>query len=181
MKQIYEPLKALAVEGDGRPTPYFSSAIPTPDDVASFTVSGAPASKRPLGRVGELDQLPAMMAIGVFPTFSSVQCFPDYAMTHRLVPLSADRSLLVCDWFVHEDAVEGVDYLLDELVGVWDATNVQDVELCERNQRGVTSRRYVPGPNSVEREPAIRGTLAFYHLMMEEPDRYEALMGHAPA
>ena len=51
-------------------------------------------------------------------------------------------------------------------VEVWDATNRQDIGLVEAAWRGVLSRRYVPGPLSLDREPAIRSALRTYLALM---------------
>jgi Rieske 2Fe-2S family protein len=58
-------------------------------------------------------------------------------------------------WFVHKDAVEGVDYHLENLVALWLTTNKQDIELVENNQVGVRSAGYVPGPYSEEAEALV--------------------------
>ena len=44
------------------------------------------------------------------------------------------------------DAVEGEDYTIEGLTGVWKATNDQDRQLVEKAQRGVTDPGYEPGP-----------------------------------
>jgi Rieske 2Fe-2S family protein len=41
---------------------------------------------------------------------------------------------------------------VDNLTTLWTKTNLQDLELCEANQRGVNSIGYVPGPYSEEPE-----------------------------
>ena len=51
--------------------------------------------------------------------------YVDHGITAKLLPNSAGEVTLVGDWFVHEDAVEGVDYDLDELIGLWDITHRQ--------------------------------------------------------
>ena len=49
-------------------------------------------------------------------------------------------------FLVHEEAVEGVDYDVDELTAVRTVTVEQDRERCEQNYAGVRSRGYIPGP-----------------------------------
>ncbi|WNG88044.1 SRPBCC family protein [Mycobacterium sp. ITM-2016-00317] len=71
---------------------------------------------------------------------------------------------------MHEDAEEGVDYDVDELVKLWDITNIQDLHIQERQQRGLSSQRYLPGPNSPSQEPGIRAALRKYLEMMGEPN-----------
>ena len=51
-------------------------------------------------------------------------------------------------WLVHKDAVEGVDYDLDELTHVWTETNDQDRRIVEENAFGIHSPAYEPGPYS---------------------------------
>ena len=70
----------------------------------------------------------------------------DHAVTFSVLPLTPDRTLVRTTWLVHEDAVEGTDYDVDELTHVWRETNVQDSAFCARAQQGVTSPAYEPGP-----------------------------------
>jgi Rieske 2Fe-2S family protein len=58
-------------------------------------------------------------------------------------------------WLVHKDAVEGVDYQIDELSKIWEATNAQDRRQVEENQLGVNSRAYEPGPYSPVHESGV--------------------------
>jgi Rieske 2Fe-2S family protein len=58
--------------------------------------------------------------------------------------------------------VEGVDYEVDRLIHMWDATNRQDRDLAENNQRGINGRGYRPGPYSEENEPLVRRFIDWY-------------------
>ncbi|MEZ5831981.1 MAG: aromatic ring-hydroxylating dioxygenase subunit alpha [Dongiaceae bacterium] len=71
---------------------------------------------------------------------------PDYVFTFSAMPISADETVIHSKWLVREDAIEGVDYELEEFVRLWTLTNNQDVRLTELNQRGVASAGYRPGP-----------------------------------
>ena len=73
----------------------------------------------------------------------------DHAVVFRALPLGPDKSVVRTTWLVHADAVEGVDYDLELLTGVWKATNVQDRALVARAQNGVTNPGYEPGPYSL--------------------------------
>ena len=44
-----------------------------------------------------------------------------------MLPISATETELTTKWLVPEDAVEGVDYDLENLTRVWNATNLQDI------------------------------------------------------
>ena len=72
-----------------------------------------------------------------------------------VTPIGPKQTQVTTKWLVHRDAVEGVDYKLDDLTEVWTATNDQDRRIVEENQRGVNSIGYVPGPYSEEAESLV--------------------------
>jgi glycine betaine catabolism A len=76
----------------------------------------------------------------------------DHVFTCSFMPVSATETHAFSKWYVHKDAVEGVDYDVDELKDIWIKTNLQDRELAENNQRGVLSPGYTPGPYSSDAE-----------------------------
>ena len=76
----------------------------------------------------------------------------DHAVSTRLAPAGPQKTLVQVQWLVHEDAVEGKDYTLDALLPFWQLTSEQDWELCEKNQAGVSSSAFTPGPYSTKRE-----------------------------
>ena len=74
----------------------------------------------------------------------------DHAVVFRVLPMSADKSIVRTTWLVHPDAVEGVDYDVESLTAVWQATNDQDRELVEkhparRHQPRLRARALLPG------------------------------------
>jgi Rieske 2Fe-2S family protein len=79
----------------------------------------------------------------------------DHVFVFTADPSAPQETLVTCKWYVHKDAVEGVDYHLENLVSLWLTTNKQDIELVENNQRGVNSIGYVPGPYSEEAEALV--------------------------
>jgi Rieske 2Fe-2S family protein len=80
---------------------------------------------------------------------------PDYAFMFSAIPVSPQETRVVSKWLVHKDAVEGVDFTIDSLIELWTATNLQDRELAENNQRGVNGLGYVPGPYSQDAEDLL--------------------------
>ena len=86
----------------------------------------------------------------------------DHAITFCALPLGPDRTLLRTTWLVHKDAVEGVDYSLANLTGVWLATNRQDAHLVEITQDGVVSPGYEPGPYSPFTEGLVEQFCTWY-------------------
>jgi Rieske 2Fe-2S family protein len=76
----------------------------------------------------------------------------DHAVTTRLLPGGLQRTLVRVTWLVDENAVEGRDYRLEEIMPFWQLTSEQDWKLCEQAQRGVNSSHYIPGPFSAYKE-----------------------------
>ena len=50
---------------------------------------------------------------------------------------------------------KGVDYDLEKLTRVWVATNDEDRQVVEENQRGINSPAFVPGPYSKIQEDGV--------------------------
>ncbi len=83
----------------------------------------------------------------------------DQVFTCSFLPVSGTETHAFSKWFVHKDAVEGVDYHVEPLKELWIKTNLQDRDLAENNQRGVVSPGYTPGPYSTDAEAlALRFT-----------------------
>ena len=73
---------------------------------------------------------------------------PDYVMTHRLIPVAADRTTIECTWAFAPEAVARPDFDPGYAVEFWDITNQQDWAACESVQRGLASPHASPGPLS---------------------------------
>jgi Rieske 2Fe-2S family protein len=76
----------------------------------------------------------------------------DHAVTTRLLPSGLQRTAVRVTWLVDQNAIEGRDYCLEDIMPFWQLTSEQDWELCELAQKGVNSSRYVPGPFSTYKE-----------------------------
>ena len=76
----------------------------------------------------------------------------DHTFMFSAMPVGPHETAVTGKWLVHKDAVEGVDYSVEDLADLWTRTNLQDKELAENNQLGVNSPGYVPGPYSQEAE-----------------------------
>jgi Rieske 2Fe-2S family protein len=122
------------------------------DAAATMSMDGSAAGAplpglddRTRRRVAYVALLPALL----------VSAHPDYVLTHRLEPIDAGRTRIVCEWLAPADAVLG------EAIALWDVTNRQDWAACESVQRGLASGRSVPGP-LVPREDAVHGAVAWF-------------------
>jgi phenylpropionate dioxygenase-like ring-hydroxylating dioxygenase large terminal subunit len=72
----------------------------------------------------------------------------DHVVLYRFTPLDINSADCDITWLVRGDAEEGQDYDRDKLTWLWDVTTHADKAIIERNQQGVNSRYYVPGPLS---------------------------------
>jgi Rieske 2Fe-2S family protein len=86
---------------------------------------------------------------------SAVLAYPDYGVIYRFMPRGVFHTDMEVLWLVRGDAVAGRDYDPDALMWLWDVTSQADKTIIERNQAGVSSRAYRPGPFSLM-EPGTR-------------------------
>ena len=137
--------------------------FPLREGMQTFSMDGRWVSRKPLGAGFEAGFSAGFILV---PMFAASVYFADHGVHLDVFPIDKDTTEIVCQWYVHEDAVEGEDYEVDRLIGVFDVTNREDVALAELTQRGVRSRRFVPGPNSPTRESFVKGALSQYLAMM---------------
>lgn len=135
--------------------------MPLKDGSESYTLTGARPSKRRLS-----DRVPAELNVGSLLFFHYPGCWNhmlgDHALSFRVLPVAPGVTAVTTKWLVHREAVEGVDYDLDELTHVWTATNDQDRRIVEENQVGVASPAYTPGPYSPVHEGGVVQFLDWY-------------------
>ncbi|TGD43898.1 aromatic ring-hydroxylating dioxygenase subunit alpha [Pseudotabrizicola sediminis] len=86
----------------------------------------------------------------------------DHAITFRVLPISPTETEVTTTWLVHKDAVEGTDYDLETLTHVWLATNDEDRQVVEENQKGILSPAYEPGPYSPIQEEGVIQFINWY-------------------
>jgi Rieske 2Fe-2S family protein len=86
---------------------------------------------------------------------SAFLAYPDYGVIYRFMPKSVLQTDMEVLWLVDAQAEEGRDYDTEALSWLWDVTSQADKQIIERNQQGVLSRAYRPGPFS-KMEPGTR-------------------------
>jgi Rieske 2Fe-2S family protein len=86
---------------------------------------------------------------------SAFLAYPDYGVIYRFIPRGVCHTEMEVLWLVHGEAVAGHDYDPEALTWLWDVTSRADKTIIERNQAGVLSRAYRPGPFSLM-EPGTR-------------------------
>lgn len=158
------------ISEDGR---YRITRIPLLRDAVSYTMSGKAAVKKSLSdKVAGSTNIGAMLLFNYPSTWNHLMA--DHAISFRVLPISAEETLVTTKWLVHKDAVEGVDYDLDELTHVWIQTNDQDRKIVEENAVDIHSPAYQPGPYSVEHEGGVMQFLEWYTNTMTPRLRGEA-------
>lgn len=98
-------------------------------------------------------------------TFGLAYC--DHVVLYRFMPRGLRDTDCEITWLVNESAVEGRDYDRAQLTWLWDITTIADKQIIERNQAGVDSRFYEPGPLS-PMEDFTRRFLQWYVATMQE-------------
>jgi Rieske 2Fe-2S family protein len=137
------------MEADGLPCQvaegpeYRSTRLPFTNGAVSTTMDGRPAVNKLLGDVPHAD-IGSLRWVHYPSIFN--HALSDYAVMVRMLPLTPTTTEVCTKWLVNADAVEGVDYTIPRLREVWTVTNEQDGALVKRNQAGVNSMAYQPGP-----------------------------------
>ena len=90
----------------------------------------------------------------------------DHAVSTRLLPAGPQLTAVRVWWLVGENAVEGRDYDLSKIMPFWQLTSEQDWKICERQQRGINSSAYTPGPYSTYKEYNVETFVQWYLQML---------------
>jgi glycine betaine catabolism A len=134
------------------------------EDAQGFTVDGSEGFGRLPGVADDQDR--RYYAITVKPTVF-INLVPDHVIVHRMFPLSADRTVVECDWLYSKDVVAaGKD--VSRSVELFHRVNEQDFEACVRTQPAMSSRAYRDGGVLVPSEHHIG---AFHDWLQSQIDR----------
>ncbi|MEW5421489.1 aromatic ring-hydroxylating dioxygenase subunit alpha [Amorphus sp. 3PC139-8] len=134
--------------------------MPLIGDATSYTISGRPAVRKPLADSVTEDRIGTMLMFH-YPT-SWNHILGDHAVSFRVLPIGPEETAVTTKWLVNREAVEGVDYDLDELTHVWTFTNDQDRQIVEENALGIRSPAYEPGPYSRVHEGGVEQFVEWY-------------------
>lgn len=138
---------------------YRLARMPLLPGAKSFTMDLQPAVSKWLGQVKD-DSAGTLVKYHYPSTWNHF--LPDHSILFRVTPLTETTTQVTTKWLVHKDAVEGVDYDLKRLTEVWIATNDEDRQVVEDNQRGINSPAYEPGPYSPIHETGVIGFVDWY-------------------
>lgn len=158
--------QAKAWEAEGIPHKHVSHGLknrivrmPLKEGTHVMTMDGKAACSKMMGRIKN-PELGSMRILHLPNSWNHMQS--DHCVVFQVIPVSAQKTLVTTKWLVHKDAVEGVDYDVARLREVWDATNEQDKILAERNQLGINSIGYQPGPYSETYEFGVINFVDWY-------------------
>ena len=98
-----------------------------------------------LGSIKGYDGGASDLYIGLLNPFL-IYC--DYVAVYRFIPVDKDTSIQEIIWLVRDDADLGSETAVDRLKWLWDVTTISDKFIIEKNQEGINSRYYKPGPFS---------------------------------
>ena len=142
---------------------YRAVRLPFTGGMHSMTMDGKPASRKLLGTLSDTD-LGSVRFLNLPNSWNHV--LADHAIVFRVLPISAEETLVTTKWLVHKDARENEDYDLQRLTEVWAATNDQDRILAETNQLGIRGSGYRSGPYSEAIEAGTRDFIRWYSREM---------------
>ncbi len=144
---------------DDRITGYRTQRLPLDRAGQSQTLNTEVASKKLLADFKD----PALGGLSFWTQPNSWHHFmSDHVVSFSVLPISAGKTLVRTTWCVHKDAVEGVDYTVENLTAVWNATNAQDRRLVEESQLGIATGAYEPGPYSPYTEGLVEKFCNWY-------------------
>jgi choline monooxygenase len=100
----------------------------------------------------------------IFPNLM-INCYSGVMDTNLVLPMGPQRCRVIFDfYFSHSEGPEAAAYI-EESIRVADQIQAEDVDICEKVQRGLRSRTYRTGRFSVRREG---GGYHFHRLLAAE-------------
>ncbi|MFV0434927.1 MAG: aromatic ring-hydroxylating oxygenase subunit alpha [Leucobacter sp.] len=130
----------------------------------SFSATGRRLSKKLLGSLRDFRL--GRCSLHLQPN-SWFHFLSDHIVTFAAFPIAPGQTLVRTTWLVADDAVEGVDYNVDELTHVWKQTNLQDKAFVEMCQLGAASPAYEQGPY-MDSEYQVEAFINWYANRMRE-------------
>jgi choline monooxygenase len=97
----------------------------------------------------------------IFPNWM-LNCYPDNVSLNIVLPLEAERSLAIFEWYVREEDLDSK--AARDSVEFSDQIQIEDVAICETVQKNLHSRSYERGRYSVKQE---KGVHAFHRMYAE--------------
>jgi len=99
----------------------------------------------------------------IFPNLM-LNIYPDNISTNIIVPLSADKTLTIFEWFFHDADQTKTRARIERAIAFSDEVQQEDIMLCENVQKGLHSSTYDRGRYSVKRENGVH----HFHMLLSE-------------
>jgi choline monooxygenase len=99
----------------------------------------------------------------IFPNLM-LNVYPDNYSTNLIVPLGAERTLTIFEWYFQEPQRRETQAALNRTVEFSDEIQHEDIAICEAVQRGLRSRTYTNGRYCVRRENGVH----HFHKLLSE-------------
>jgi choline monooxygenase len=97
----------------------------------------------------------------IFPNWM-LNCYPDNVSLNIVLPLGAERSMAIFEWYLPEEDLESK--AASDSVEFSDQIQIEDVAICETVQKNLHSRSYERGRYSAKQE---KGVHAFHRMYAE--------------
>jgi glycine betaine catabolism A len=112
------------------------------DDMEAFSISGKGNRRMLKGLLPVDDRLYYGMTI--LP-LGFINLTPDHVIIHRIIPISAERSFVICDWLFDPEEMAQPDFDPMDAVELFHRVNEQDFEACGWCQENMGSKAYKNG------------------------------------
>ncbi|WP_339226629.1 aromatic ring-hydroxylating dioxygenase subunit alpha [Oceanobacillus sp. FSL K6-2867] len=131
------------------------------DGVEYFSISGKGSRPMLKGLLPEDDRLYYGMTI-VPHVF--INLTPDHVITHRIYPVSADRSIVICDWLFDPEEMAKSDFDPMDAVELFHRVNEQDFAACRWCHENMNSKAFKNGGVLV---PLENHVTKFYNFVLD--------------
>jgi choline monooxygenase len=130
-----------------------------------YSIQHAPIKRATSTRLAlnEAEDENAAQYFWIFPNLM-LNFYPDNYSTNLIVPLGAERTLTVFEWYFREPEKAATQAAVARTIEFSDEIQREDIIICEQVQRGLRSRTYRTGRYSVKRE---NGVHHFHQLLAE--------------
>lgn len=137
------------------------------DSVEAFSITGK-ASRPPLPGLRPED-LRRYYGEVLLPNVL-LNLLDDHIVVHTVWPQGPEQTRITCDWLFDPEVMAGPDFDPMDAVEIFDLVNLQDWDVCELTQQGMSSKAFKNGGIYV---PAERHIRAFADFILEKLDSPE--------
>ena len=138
------------------------------DTRANYSIQFAPTRRPERIRTAAGDD--PVRFFWVYPNLM-LNVYPDNFSTNLIVPLSANRTLTIFEWFFRDPDSAKTKSDVAETISFSDEIQIEDIEICEAVQRGLQSRTYDTGRYSPARENGVHHFHGLYARSMNLSSR----------